>query len=386
MNHIQVVSFFYGIDSEGIVTARLVRALRENGNSVGVICAAERCTESADERDVVKVRSKPFRPATFYRAISRAMGTVDSPFYCWLKRVQQLRGVQKPRFVYGRAQPSISLAAAVSEGRRQGVPVGLHFSDPMPSPWLPKSSSEFLKCADSIARVLEGASFVSFTTEAARDYMLNIYGDAIRRDHAVVIPNIHMPFRSVDVKQKAVPRDVLYLGSFYEVRSAEPLIHAFSLVAAADRSARMKVIGPSHAEINALAQRQHLEAALRGIPYTISPEHEIDKRAVLLCLDAFRGPAVFMPTKILDYLTTRNPIVTVTPTGSPSDALLRSGSLGAVVVNTQDPSAIAAAILTARTMDMSAIEFEARRRALAPFSPNTVAARLLRCAQCLGIQ
>src|SRR5271155_1418710 len=111
MNHINIVSFFYGFDSEGLVTFRLAAGLRSIGQSLNVICASEASRNFSGDTTVVAVRSKPFRPAVVFRSLSTAIHGINSHYYCWIERVAKLPGVPRGTVIYGRAQPTASLSA-----------------------------------------------------------------------------------------------------------------------------------------------------------------------------------------------------------------------------------------------------------------------------------
>ena len=262
------------------------------------------------------------------------------------------------------AQPWSDHLVGLRVHRATRLPWVAHFSDPWSdSPYAtPRQRSIWRRMEEEVVRE---ASAIVFVTAETADLVMRKY-PAGWRDKVAVVPHGFHP--AAPRAAVAGPRDrpirLLYTGRFYRgVRTPIPLLRA---LAALNRRAPLAdrlhatFIGP-HVEEYAADARALGVAPVTTFRGRMAPSEIARVGAdadVLLVVDApSEGSSVFLPSKLIDYLAYRKPILGITPADGASAALLRR--LGAHVAPPDDEAAIASALedLIARwragTLDVS---------------------------------
>jgi len=250
------------------------------------------------------------------------------------------------------AQPFSDHLVGLRVHRATRLPWVAHFSDPWSdSPYATPLQRSIWRAMEE--EVVRQASALVFVTDETADLVMKKY-PAAWREKVSVVPHGFVATgpaaRSARPPPAAArPLQLLYAGRFYRgVRTPIPLLRA---LAALDRreplADRLHVtfVGP-HVEEYAADARELGVAPLttfRGRVAAADVALAAGSADVLLVVDApSRGPSVFLPSKLVDYLAFRKPILGLTPSDGASAALLRR--LGAQVAPPDDESAIASAL------------------------------------------
>ena len=199
--------------------------------------------------------------------------------------------------------------------------------------------------------VVREASAIVFVTEETADLVMSKY-PADFRGKVVVVPHgfasrvDHGASRPVDSRR---PLRLVYTGRFYDgIRTPVPLLRALAQLNVRDPLAgvlEISFVGPH-------VQQYERDAAALGVDSLVRfrgriPPAEAARAVadadVLLVIDApSDGPSVFLPSKLIDYLPFRKPILGVTPQSGAAADLLRR--LGCPVAPPHDVEAIASAL------------------------------------------
>lgn len=247
------------------------------------------------------------------------------------------------------AQPWSDHLIGLRLARERGLPWVAHFSDPwVDGPYFSAGTWRRRRAEAWERQVIETATRVVFVNAHARDRVMQKYPEAWLAKTAVVPQGFEAPRRAPEAAlATGGPLRIVYTGRFYDgIRTPETFIEAMAVVN--ERIAlrgRLEVhfIG---AAMSAYARR----AAARGLehsaffPGRVSPQHAHERAAgadVLLIIDAPSddGPSLFLPSKLIDYLPLRKPIIGLTPQKGPSADLLRE--LGYPVVDPRDVDGVA---------------------------------------------
>ena len=248
------------------------------------------------------------------------------------------------------AQPWSDHLAGLQVRRRDGLPWVAHFSDPwVDSPY--SNGSAWLR--DAWRRmerdVVAAADAVVFVTEEAAELVMRKYPGEWRRK-AAVVPHGFDPRTSPQrAGRRPGPLRIVYTGRFYlGVRTPSALFRAL-----ANLNDRMPLadalelicVGPHVIEY----QREVAALGLTGVVRLEGrrPKRDADALAadadVLLVVDApSEGPSVFLPSKLVDYLAFRKPILGLTPANGAAARVL--ARLDCPSVAPDDEPAIASAI------------------------------------------
>ncbi|HWI20772.1 MAG TPA: glycosyltransferase, partial [Vicinamibacterales bacterium] len=234
--------------------------------------------------------------------------------------------------------------------KRRGIPWVAHFSDPwVDSPYFRAGSAARAKSARWERDVIGNADRVVFVSSYTRDRMMAKYPDSWR-DKCTVIPQGFddrvPPVDATPVAGRAVR--IVYTGRFYDgIRSPEVLLRAAASVnRTTPLAGRLEFVfvGGGTTQYERLAADIGL-TGLVSFTGRVPPQDALQRAAnadLLLLIDAAsaEGPSLFLPSKLIDYLPMRRPILGLTPASGPSADLLNE--LGYPVIDPADESAIAA--------------------------------------------
>jgi Glycosyl transferase 4-like domain/Glycosyl transferases group 1 len=247
------------------------------------------------------------------------------------------------------AQPWSDHLIGLRLRRIEHLPWVAHFSDPwVDSPYATGPEWQRRLSRQMERAVIEEADAVVFVTREAADLVMAKYPDSWRSKVAVV-PHGYDP-RGLNrgrSQGKAGPMRMLYTGRFYRgLRTPSALLRALASLHWRQSLAgtlELVLMGPSVEAYGRDVAGLGLDSIVRLEPRR--PREEAARMAadadVLLVIDApSAGPSVFLPSKLVDYLAFRKPILGLTP--SPGAAANLLARLGFQVAPPDDEAAIAA--------------------------------------------
>jgi len=247
------------------------------------------------------------------------------------------------------AQPWSDHLVGLRVQRATGLPWVAHFSDPWTaSPYATPRQRAIWKPME--ARVIEHAAALVFVTREAADATLAAYPDAWRRK-VVVVPHGFDRRRAVAATSQARHDRLrlVYTGRFYAgVRTPVMLLRALASLARdplVAEAIEVRFIGPHVEEFRAEAASLGIAdlATFTGRMSSIDAATQAADADVLLVIDApSKTPSLFLPSKLVDYLPLRKPILGITPARGASATLL--ARLGCVAAEPEDPRGIEAAL------------------------------------------
>jgi hypothetical protein len=346
----------------GTQVARTLDALVSHGWQSTVVCLDPRRggPNWRDGRDV------QFRPGvdrvgvtspeewTIVRALWRLMPSLrdrPDPKWVWVKRAAAAAEAAASRaHVDGLvtfAQPWSDHLVGLSVHHSTKLPWVAHFSDPwIDSPYWRGSRRQRASAAAIESRVIQNATAIVFVTDEAADLVMKKYPCELRKKVAVV-PHGYEPAAlkgSPDGRASRALR-IVYTGRFYDgLRTPETLLRAIAglngeqpLVGALD----IAFVGPFVTGFARQARTLGIDDVVR-FQDRVSPGDAQSIAAasdVLLVIDApSDGPSPFLPSKLVDYLAFRKPILGITPLDGASASLLRQ--IGASIAAPDDETSI----------------------------------------------
>ncbi|MBI4644174.1 MAG: glycosyltransferase [Deltaproteobacteria bacterium] len=195
------------------------------------------------------------------------------------------------------------------------------------------------------------AGAVFFVNSQTADLVMGKYPPAWR-EKTYIMPHGFDARVLPEGSPSAGPRQrlrMVYTGRFYQGRrTPEGLLQALQILQNTRNLAEqleVRLIGPFASAYQALAQDLGLGRVVicrEEVPFLESVK-EAAAADVLLVIDApSDGPNLFLPSKLVDYLAFRKPILGLTPKEGASADLLRR--LGCPVAAPDDPEGIAQAV------------------------------------------
>lgn len=296
----------------------------------------------------------PFAPAAgriAARAFSRLGLTCErsslwAPFAT--RAARRLAREQAFDVVHSWASDHVGNVVGLALRRATGLPWVAHFSDPwLRNPLLVPHPLQRARVARLERAILREADAVVFTTDETVDLVYAGYpGEWRRRAH--VIPHGYVPVTVPPPGPRNARLQLLHTGAFYPgTRTPDGLFAGLARLAS-HRALRgvlqVDLVGPNARQYADAAEAAGLDGIVNLLPAVPFAEvQQLTVRAdVLLVIDAPSINSVFLPSKLVDYLAVRKPILGLTPRSGASAALL--GRLGFRAVEPDDADAIAGAI------------------------------------------
>lgn len=259
------------------------------------------------------------------------------------RRIVQVCRKYKPDVLYSHSHYLGSHILALRVKQRLGIPWIAHFSDP----WTRNPYVQYGVCTAWLNRrweraVISHADRLVFVTPQLRDFVMQPYPPSWKRK-CVVIPHPYDPslyppparrIRDLRKRRRDAPIIISAVGNFYGQRTPYPILTALTHIKRSHPAlyAQLKVqfIGniPSWQKFHPLYRHLFQEHAsqivhIPTVSYADSLAY-MQASDILLLIEADIQPAIFLPSKLIDYLGTGKPILGITPRNSPAAKLLTS--------------------------------------------------------------
>jgi glycosyltransferase involved in cell wall biosynthesis len=320
---------------------------------IRVVCAGA-SDNGFQPRPGVDVVRFPDASSPWWRLVKRFIYLPDSerPWADQLARSilsQRLIDTDDVLITFG--QPMSDHLAGLALKRALGIPWIAHFSDPWsdnPYGW-PNPLSR-LKLRTMEESVIAAADRVLFTSQETVDLVMGKYPQAWRAK-AGTMPHAFDPHGLAGEIRSATTGTTLvlrHLGNFYGRRNPLLLIQALKLLLQKQPATldcvRFELIGRWVGHENPSPTGFGLPDGLvrfrKSIPY-IDSLREMRDASALLIIDAPFEQNVFFPSKLVDYLWARRPILALTPPGTTANIV---SDAGGSIVSPQNPESIAAGV------------------------------------------
>ncbi len=283
------------------------------------------------------------------RRILRIKNTRDPN---WIRRaskilLQQIEA-ENPDALISFAQPWINHRVALRVKRRHPhLPWITHFSDPwVDSPYFSPSDENARATAIKQEReIIFAADKVIFTTRETANLVMAKY-PAYWGGKVQVIPHGYDAdlLGLIEPRPKPEKFTIIHTGNLYEKREPYALLRALATLRKELSAAELQVefIGYATQEMQDKVKQLDLEDIVSLAPNApfLGSLAIAQSADLLLVIDAPAEHSVFLPSKILDYLSLRRPILALTPQAGASARVL--GGLGFPTVDPTDEAGILA--------------------------------------------
>lgn len=308
---------------------------------------------------------------------ARALQEYDVKYLWWriaARRISALK-ITSDDVLVSFGQPMVDHLAGLLIKQRTGVRWIAHFSDPWAgNPFDPNASAE----QRNELRVLEAADLAVFTSAETVDLVYAGYHSALRAK-ARVLPHAFDPSLYPSAQPSNAGICVRYVGNLFPGRGPEPLFQALSLISEQSPSAlhdvRFEFIGDVAAAFKELPLLNSLPSGCvtfrSRVPYQESLSL-MSSSDLLLNIDAPAEQSVFLPSKLVDYVGSGKPILSVSPPGASASLV---SSLGGWVANPLQPDEIASQLMKALTFVKDRPVQWGSAAVRAQYEATTVAAR-----------
>jgi hypothetical protein len=200
---------------------------------------------------------------------------------------------------------------------------------------------------------MEKADAIIFVSEETRQMVMKKYPSGVRR-RSSVIPHCYDPelIPTSFPSPKNSKLTFTYTGGFYYgIRTPLPLFNAIRNILEKEPDIQnfinIQIVGRLHKHYQDAIVKLGIEKVVSAggvVPYLESLKY-IQNADVLLVIDApSEGPSVFLPSKLIEYVGFKKPILGITPLKGASASLIKR--LGGIVVAPDDIAGIEEGVLT----------------------------------------
>ncbi len=239
----------------------------------------------------------------------------------------------KPDVIYSRSTPFSSALLALRLKRILQCPWLMHLSDP----WAGSPYREKSKYAASVDMSLEtgcvsNADLVTLTTPGQADFYRERYPENSGKFGVAANMMTHVDDLTEQSCGAASPvLRIVYTGALYGNREPSTLLRAIKILQERDRelSKQIKVDFYGNMSSDIAASIDETVGCKNHGPVSAEVARRVQQTAdVLLTIEPSATHPLhlhFMPSKNLDYIATRKPILAITPRGSETSRLCASG-------------------------------------------------------------
>jgi len=283
----------------------------------------------------------------FARRVLRTKNTRDPN---WIRRAEKALlkqiEIERPDAFVSFAQPWINHQVGLRvKQRHPNLPWVAHFSDPwVDSPYFnPEAEKARAAVIEQEKAIIAAADGVVFTTQETADLVMAKYPALWRKKVHIVPHGYDADLLDLIQAQPSSPIfTITHTGNLYAGREPFTLLRALAILRSEipTRQIQLAFVGYATQSMRDLVVRLGL-----GDMVSITPSMPfLDSLAIsqsadlLLVIDAPAEHSVFLPSKIVDYLSLRRPILALTPLSGASARVL--GELGYPSVDPTDESGI----------------------------------------------
>lgn len=244
-----------------------------------------------------------------------------------------------PEIVVTFGQPmSVHLAGLKLKKEFPNLKWVAHFSDPWVDNPLNKKGFFTRKYNESLENnVFQKADKLLFTSNETIELILKRYNNPEIMDKLKYLPHAYdenlYNYELNSVKNSNFT--ISYVGGFYSQRSPKPLFEAILKIKNIDQSlldnTKFKIVGNLGRHQSLLMQYKEILKYIDfcdNVPYQESLEIMLESD-LLLIIDAPAEKSVFFPSKLVDYIGSKKPIIGITPKGTSAEIIKDLGGITA---------------------------------------------------------
>ena len=351
----------------GVISRMMADELHLLGNEIAVV-SADRIGEKWQYGPHVICKSRTLIPKRILLWVSNILG-INLITYKWrrkaLRESNKLIKLFAPDIIYARSTPIMVCEVAACLKKITGIPVMMHFTDPVPAPieWDPNVGYR-KRMIKTMNRILPFADSISFGNSAMSNYQQSIVNYPFL-DKSFIVPDPVRTGALYDEKrEKKGVFTIVYLGALYGNRNPRPLFEAMARINSNVSRCELIVYDINRTNIKA-------PDFVRFVGRTDDVRKALLNSDLLLNIDGDDTIPVFISSKLKEYLCCCRPILSITPEGSPSGELTDGLSTVYSVTNTCD--SIEKQLLQTMSQTFPEEIFKERIPVIQSFTPQRVA-------------
>ncbi|QCK16490.1 glycosyltransferase family protein [Mangrovivirga cuniculi] len=254
----------------------------------------------------------------------------DADFLFYKKWKSVIKQIDvKPDIIYARASPFSSLLLGLKLKEYFQVPMFSHFSDPFYfNPY--SSKNEFRRKAE--LEIIKKSDLISFTTYLTKEFYSKKYSEY--ENKFLVIPNVYEDECLQSENEKSLKKDkitISYTGNLYGERNFSSILRALKLIHQNKpdvlKQIKINIAGNIQSEVKKEIELYDFDCInYLGVITQKECEDLNCNSDLLLVIDKkFESEIdkVFLPSKVLDYIVLRKPVLAITSKDSETFNLIQ---------------------------------------------------------------
>lgn len=271
----------------------------------------------------------------------------------------------KPDVIYARSTPVAVCEVAAKLGRKTGIKVIMHFTDPVPAPieWDPNAGYR-KRMVSTMNNILPYADLISFGNGAMRDYQQSLLSYNFM-SKTFISPDPGPPISPYyDSKEKTPEIKLVHLGAIYGNRNPKPLYDAIEMLNNMGYKCSLDIYDNNRTN-------EVTPSFVRYVGRTKDIPSALLSADILINLDGDDATPVFISSKLKEYLYCSRPIVSITPDNSPTRQLV--GHMSSVTCVSNNKDEIINAIIMYREQEYVSDYYDDRLATIEAFKPKNIA-------------
>lgn len=370
----------------GIVAKKLIDELKNQTESIIVCNFGDFLFEDYNLNHVFNVKASSFaKKESFVKLI----------FMLFKYPLHEVPSILKAYFkikeTVKKFNPDITMVISHSEGlnlillgdllsKASNSKFYVHSTDPIPAPsnWY-NNMRLHASLVKSAKRILKSIDYLSLSNKYMLDYELKLMGKSKKNNlHAFVVrnPSELLSLSSLKPSQDSKIR-FLYLGNIYYKRQPDMLIKVFLKLAEENPNFILQFAGIRHPILSKYNIPSNLFNNIELLPYSNEPMEYLLNADVLVDFDAPFKNDVYISSKVINYLSIKKPIFSLTPENSPTSKLLESCVQTTVVANYEEKM-VYDGLLRAYNQSKQDLDFSERNSILEKYNVKNIVNDLLK--------
>ena len=270
-----------------------------------------------------------------------------------LGKAEQVIKQAQPDLVVSFANPYSANVLGLLIARSSGLPFIAHYSDPFSMhPWQQVTQSQTDARLAVENQILNEANAVVFVSDILRDFVASTSdSDTSAKSH--VIPHSYDPDQYGDSQPQIAPLVIRHMGSLFSERSPETFLEAVRTLKQnhpnLEQELKVEFYGAdssysaedSTTQLIATMGLESVAKTLQTVPYSDSLKL-MKSAGALVSIGSAKEAAVFLPSKLVDYLGAKRPLLILSQQNSPAWQL--GEKCGAIWADVSNPIQIAEAL------------------------------------------
>ena len=340
--------------------------LRLLGNEIAIV-STERIGEKWSYGPHIICSSHTFIPKRILLWASNIF-RVNLITYRWRKKAlresKKLINSFAPDIIYARSTPIMVCEVAAYLKKETGVPVMMHFTDPVPAPieWDPDLGYRRRMIA-TMNKILPFADSVSFGNTSMLKYQQSLLSYSFLYKSFVLPDPVRCEKLYDGRRERQEVFSIVYLGALYGNRNPLPIFDAITNLNNNGHRCELIIYDINRTNL-------HVPSFVRFVGRTMDVKTALLNGDLLLDIDGDDTIPVFISSKLKEYLCCCRPILSITPKGSPSRELTEGLKTVFSVTNTCD--SIKEQLIKVMDMSFSPILYKERETIIQSFTPQRV--------------